>query len=366
MLRWCELAKRAQTTRLSDGRVEWSTRPQNVLLVKKHRDAKVTEAASRIGRFLRAEYPHVNVMVEPSAASELPEFRPLSLWAQQNQENRNENREENRNENQTLGDVVDCVVALGGDGTMLHVSSLFPGRVPPLLAFSMGTLGFLAEYSMSRAHASLASLMDGGFSVVDRQRLQCEVHYARSSRAEADEEASGLRAAAGSGRSIVQVMNEVCLVRGSGSAQVIELDVIIDDNFVTTTEGDGVIVASGTGSTAYSLSCGGPLVHPNMSALLLTPICPRSLSFRPVVLPGHFVVKLRASASHRNPVPHVDCHRQPKRRVAPLHQAIAQVERNTDAARPNSRRRRRNVHDGRILIGKIYRCIATPPYSATL
>jgi len=175
---------------------------------------------------------------------------------------------------------IDLVVTLGGDGTILHASSLFKvGAVPPVLSFSMGTLGFLLPFHIDDYAKAIDSAFEGGAAVLHRMRLSCEFRSSDGSQIGTDSEQW-------------QVMNEVALHRGS-SPHLNTIDIYVDGQHLTEAVSDGLIVSTPTGSTAYSLSAGGPIVHPSLSAIVLTPICPRSLSFRPLVFPSSSSITLR-------------------------------------------------------------------------
>jgi NADH kinase len=175
---------------------------------------------------------------------------------------------------------IDLVVTLGGDGTILHAASLFSlGAVPPVLSFSMGTLGFLLPFHIDDFVKGLEAVFQGKATILNRMRLSCTFY-------DKDHKKMGL------GDDEWQVMNEIALHRGS-SPHLNTIDIYVDGQHLTEAVSDGVIVSTPTGSTAYSLSAGGPIVHPSLSAVVLVPICPRSLSFRPLVFPSSSSVTLR-------------------------------------------------------------------------
>ncbi|KAG6861162.1 hypothetical protein C0995_003171 [Termitomyces sp. Mi166 len=183
---------------------------------------------------------------------------------------------------------IDLVVTLGGDGTILHASSLFSaGAVPPVLSFSMGTLGFLLPFHIDDFAKALESVFRGKATILNRMRLACTFYNT-------DLEKKG------NDGDDWQVMNEIALHRGS-SPHLNTIDIFVDGQHLTEAVSDGLIVSTPTGSTAYSLSAGGPIVHPSLSALVLTPICPRSLSFRPLVFPSSSVITLRIGDRSRAP-----------------------------------------------------------------
>ncbi|KAF8653321.1 hypothetical protein AX16_004021 [Volvariella volvacea WC 439] len=183
---------------------------------------------------------------------------------------------------------IDLVVTLGGDGTILHASSLFStGAVPPVLSFSMGTLGFLLPFHIDDFAKALESVFQGKATILNRMRLAC-TFYDKNLAKKGDDSDDW------------QVMNEIALHRGS-SPHLNTIDIFVDGQHLTEAVSDGLIVSTPTGSTAYSLSAGGPIVHPSLSALVLTPICPRSLSFRPLVFPSSSLITLRIGDRSRSP-----------------------------------------------------------------
>ncbi|KAJ9096717.1 hypothetical protein QFC21_004987 [Naganishia friedmannii] len=185
---------------------------------------------------------------------------------------------------------IDLIITLGGDGTILHLSSLYStaGAVPPVLSFSMGSLGFLLPFHIEHYRETLKDVFQGTYGVLHRMRLACQVF---SSSGEVVDRCSG----AGSGW---QVMNEVALHRGR-YPHLSVVDAFVNGQHLTEAVADGLILATPTGSTAYSLSSGGPIAHPSINSFLLTPIAPRSLSFRTLLLPDNCEVKMQISHKSR-------------------------------------------------------------------
>ncbi|KAH9996660.1 ATP-NAD kinase-like domain-containing protein, partial [Russula compacta] len=232
---------------------------RSILIVNKLRTKPVIDTIDSFLDHLRTQYPHVKVFHEDRP--DIPQG--VEMW-----------RPGPRAEK------IDLVITLGGDGTILHASSLFKvGAVPPVLSFSMGTLGFLLPFHVDDFSKALESVFQGKATVLYRMRLSC---------AFTDKDGNSI----GTEGEDWQVMNEVALHRGSSP----HLNTI--DAFAVS---DGLIVSTPTGSTAYSLSAGGPIVHPSLSALVLTPICPRSLSFRPLVFPASSSITLRIGDRSRAP-----------------------------------------------------------------
>lgn len=156
----------------------------------------------------------------------------------------------------------DLITALGGDGTILNVARRFVEEEIPILGIKAGRLGFLTE---PIADDTIARLKSGRYRVVERMRVTAEIK-------EGDEPVSTLSA-----------LNDV-VIHGSGYSRMLRFRTIVDGRLLREYSADGVIVATPTGSTAYSLSAGGPLLDPTMEAIIVTPLCPHSLSVRPIVV----------------------------------------------------------------------------------
>jgi NAD+ kinase len=190
-------------------------------------------------------------------------------------------------------DTFDLVLTLGGDGTVLFTSWLFQRTVPPILSFSMGSLGFLTNFAFDDYRQHLDRTMgDAGMRVNLRMRFTCTVWRADRS--------PGADPVAVEEGEQFEVLNELVIDRGP-SPYVSNLELWGDDSLLTRVQADGCILSTPTGSTAYSLSAGGALVHPDIPAILLTPICPHTLSFRPMLLSDtvslRIVVPLKARSS---------------------------------------------------------------------
>jgi len=160
----------------------------------------------------------------------------------------------------------DMVLVLGGDGTMLSAARLLEERAVPILGVNMGGLGFLTEITLDQLYPALEKVFAQEFRVEERLMLRADIHRHGEHVAKAT------------------VLNDVVVSKGT-LARMIEIQILIDGQFVTRLRGDGLIVSTPTGSTAYSLSAGGPIIHPTVQALILTPICPHTLTHRPLLVP---------------------------------------------------------------------------------
>jgi NAD+ kinase len=185
----------------------------------------------------------------------------------------------------------DLVLTLGGDGTVLFTSWLFQRIVPPILSFSLGSLGFLTNFEFAQFKEALTKVMgDAGMRVNLRMRFTCTVYRYQK------------HAAGGAPQHIeaeqFEVLNELVIDRGP-SPYVSNLELFGDNNLLTVVQADGCIFSTPTGSTAYSLSAGGSLVHPDIPAILLTPICPHTLSFRPMLLNDSMLLRIAVPRNSR-------------------------------------------------------------------
>ncbi len=170
---------------------------------------------------------------------------------------------------ESLARDVDVVIAFGGDGTLLNAASAVAhgAHDTPVLGVNLGHLGFLTEVGRHDMHRALEAVVSGRVTIETRLLL------------------AGRVARTGDPGTVRLALNDIVLTRGALS-RMIEIDVHVDDRFVCHVKADGIIVATATGSTAYNLSAGGPILHPAVDALVFTPIAPHTLTLRPLVLPA--------------------------------------------------------------------------------
>jgi NAD+ kinase len=173
-----------------------------------------------------------------------------------------------------LGQDADLIVAIGGDGTLLFAAQIALARGVPLLGVNRGRLGFLADVLPDEMIGNVDAVLAGRYETDERQLL-----------------AARLPVAGGAAREY-RALNDV-VVQRQATGRMLELEVWVDGRFVNTHGGDGLVIASSTGSTAYALSCGGPIVHPALAATVIAPISPHTLSDRPVVISRECRVEIR-------------------------------------------------------------------------
>jgi NAD+ kinase len=162
----------------------------------------------------------------------------------------------------------DLVVVLGGDGTLIHAAGLLGGRPVPILGVNMGSLGFMTEVPQSGMYGILDAVLAGRATLSPRMKFRVHLHRGGSAERALDAE----------------VLNDVVIAKGALS-RMVELDTRCTGQYVTTYKADGIIVATPTGSTAYSLAANGPIMYPTMRGVIIAPICPHMLTQRPLVVP---------------------------------------------------------------------------------
>jgi len=217
----------------------------NIGLVARHGKPHIIESLQKLAAHLAARGFHVLLDKESCGSSAIQPY-PLI-------------------ERDDLGKLADLAIVLGGDGTMLSVARvLAPYRVP-MVGINQGRLGFMTDISLHEMLVAVDGILDGQFVPEERILLQASVIR---------EDAEVVSALA---------LNDVVISRGS-LGSMIEFEVFVDNQFVYSQRSDGLIISTPTGSTAYSLASGGPILHPTLQAIALVPICPQSLSNRPIAV----------------------------------------------------------------------------------
>ena len=169
---------------------------------------------------------------------------------------------------------VDLILVLGGDGTMISTARMIGDYEVPVLGVNYGGLGYLAEFRIEELYLGLESILSGNYRLDKRVMLHVDL--------ERDE----------SPIAVNRVLNDV-VINKSALARIVEIDVFLNQLFVNSFRADGLIISTPTGSTAYNLSAGGPVIFPSMNAIVITPICPFTLSNRPIVVPDDAIIELR-------------------------------------------------------------------------
>ena len=238
-------------------RIRMNTQFSRIALVGKVEDARVADSLALLARHLRAR--GITVLVDRAAAIEgLPEGLVRKAVGE-------------------FGQEADLIVAIGGDGTLLFAAQLALARDIPLIGVNRGRLGFLTDVLPDEMIANVDDVLSGRYQTDRRRLLQAR-----------------LVPAGGTERAYV-ALNDV-VVQRQESGRMVELEVWIDGAFVNTHGGDGLVIATSTGSTAYALSCGGPIIHPALAAVVIAPISPHTLSDRPIVLGRDSRIEIRLVA----------------------------------------------------------------------
>ncbi len=196
-----------------------------------------------------------------------------------------------------LADRCDLIIVVGGDGSLLHAGRLLAVNSIPVVGINRGNLGFLTDVQPSKLETSIPDILNGNYRRAQRFLLHCSVQRNNQS--------------IGSSTAL----NDIVLFPGE-KAGMIEFEIYINDQFVSHQKSDGLITSTPTGSTAYSLSAGGPIMHPSLNALVLVPMFPHTLSSRPIVVNGDSRIKIVVSRTNKSQ-PQVSCDGQVQIPVEP-------------------------------------------------
>ena len=218
-------------------------------------------------------FKHQNKPARAEAAKLKDWFRKRGFEAFSEEMEAEESLDKLRKKTSVIPDTVNWVVVLGGDGTMLGAARRLGRYGVPILGVNLGGLGFLTGIPLERLYPVINMMIEGELEVESRIMLENRV----------------IR----KGKEIIcfQVLNDVVINKRT-LARIIDLDVTVNDAFLTTFRADGLIISTPTGSTAYNLSAGGPILYPTMETFVLTPICPFTLTNRPIILPDSETVSI--------------------------------------------------------------------------
>lgn len=226
---------------------------KTVALVSKYDSAEIAESVLCLARFLVHRGYQVVIARQTAEKLDIPGYRLENL--------------------SDIGHLADVTVVLGGDGTILSIARVLAPFGIPIIGVNQGRLGFLTDISVDEMETNLAEMLAGKFHAEDRILLNARVIRDQVLVTEAC------------------AFNDVVVSKG-GAGRLIEIEVSIDEEFVYSQRSDGLVVATPTGSTAYALSAGGPILHPTLDAIALVPICPHSFSARPIAINGDSRVQI--------------------------------------------------------------------------
>ncbi|MCY1046127.1 NAD(+)/NADH kinase [Corallococcus sp. bb12-1] len=221
---------------------------QTLVIVAKRDTPQAVALAAEI----HERYPHLTVLADRALAHALN-------WP--------------RVEDRELAARAEAVVVLGGDGTLIYAARLLGGRNVPIIGVNLGSLGFMTEVPVEELFTRLADVLAGDFHVDSRMKLSCRLM--RGGKVLIEDE----------------VLNDVVINKGA-LARIADHETSIDGVPITTYKSDGIILATPTGSTAYSLSAGGPIVHPSVDCTILSPICSHALTQRAIVVPADRTIRI--------------------------------------------------------------------------
>ncbi|KAM4737715.1 NAD kinase isoform 1-T1 [Anableps anableps] len=277
-------------------RLTWNKPPKSVLVIKKIRDASLLQPFKELCTFL-TEVKNLIVYVEKKVLDD-PAISGDEVFATITKKFCTF-----REDLDDISNRVDFIICLGGDGTLLYASSLFQESVPPVMAFHLGSLGFLTPFKFDTYQSQVTQIIEGNAAIVLRSRLQVRVlkeNWEKKDTVEEKEIILTNKDVESNHKAMqYQVLNEVVVDRGP-SSYLSNVDLFLDGHLITTVQGDGLIVSTPTGSTAYAVAAGASMIHPNVPAIMITPICPHSLSFRPIVVPAGVELKIKLSRDARN------------------------------------------------------------------
>lgn len=282
---------------------------RNLIIVTKLKDIFLYYLTRELVEWIIVNFPKIDIYVE-SVLENDAKFNAADICKDCNcGESRIKYWTQDFVENNDL--FFDLVITMGGDGTVLFVSTLFQKHVPPVLSFSLGSLGFLTNFKFENYKKDLPRILNNEIKSNLRMRMECKVFKSKKNGKNTTvdnliqipkkpiDPHTNKKVNVVELISVHQVLNEVTVDRGP-SPFITNLEIYSNEFFMTTAQGDGLIIATPTGSTAYSLSAGGSLVCPTVNAIAITPICPHTLSFRPIIMPDSILLKIKVSKNSRS------------------------------------------------------------------
>ncbi|MEW6314714.1 MAG: NAD kinase [Pseudomonadota bacterium] len=243
---------------------------QRIALIGKYKSPEIARPLLELAQFLEGR--GVTVLLDELTAGHVGASRYPSMPLAQ------------------LGGEVELVIVLGGDGTMLNIARILAPHKVAVVGVNQGRLGFLTDVSQEAMLETLGAMLNGDYVAEERMLIEGEVRD-------------------GAGNCLFQALafNDIAVNKGVGGSMV-EFEVRIDGQFVYVQRSDGLVIATPTGSTAYALSAGGPILHPSLDAIALVPVCPHTLSARPIIVSNRATVELIMHRSQGEARAHFDGH----------------------------------------------------------
>lgn len=229
-------------------------------IVTRHDIHRGVELAEEIADFLIKE--NIEVFLDPQIISQIRRYHDLSCEIDEMD--------------------VDVIITIGGDGTILRTMSLIDGKKIPIFGINMGTVGFLTEISPEETFHAIKEVLSGNYFIEERTRLEVWHNH-----------------------NLAPALNEVVIMTQK-AAKMLHIEIKVDDEIVEELRADGLIIATPSGSTAYSMSAGGPIVDPRVDAFIIVPICPFKLGSRPTVVSGGSIIQVRLLREGKKAVAVID------------------------------------------------------------
>ncbi|CAK8698438.1 NAD kinase-like [Clavelina lepadiformis] len=284
--------------------LKWSRPPENILIIKKN-DAAIIPAFIALANWLIND-KSLNIFVEEAVLKE----KLLKVNEDLKENYTKLKKYEHSNSTKNGCDTIDLIITIGGDGTLLYAASLFQSSMPPVIAFHCGSLGFLTVHELTSYKETISNVFLGNAGLMLRSRLRCMIqrkgeiedviHKSPSYNGIVDLTDINIKGNGESCHPSFLVLNEVVVNRGQ-SQFICNIDLYLEGRRITSVQGDGLIISTPTGSTGYAVAAGASMVHPNVPAIMVTPICPHSLSFRPIIVPPGAELKFALSENARGP-----------------------------------------------------------------